>query len=46
MSATTLCPSCGHNSETCYRCSECGKDLTNVDTTKDTTTTDDEVSFS
>jgi uncharacterized membrane protein YvbJ len=24
----TECPCCGHESETCYRCDECGKDLT------------------
>lgn len=27
MSATTTCPSCGEESEKCYRCTECGRDL-------------------
>lgn len=27
---TTTCPSCGAESDKCYRCSECGKDLVGV----------------
>jgi Arc/MetJ-type ribon-helix-helix transcriptional regulator len=28
---TTTCPACGAESERCYRCSECGRDLVDVD---------------
>jgi Arc/MetJ-type ribon-helix-helix transcriptional regulator len=28
---TTTCPACGHDSETDYRCDECGRDLVDVD---------------
>ena len=27
----TTCPACGHDSETIYRCDECGKDLVETD---------------
>lgn len=27
----TTCPACGHDSDRCWRCSECGHDLVGVD---------------